>query len=101
MKFIHFIDNQHLGMKKKPKGKRILKIDSKVLPPSCKFYIKVIIEATHCVNENVCFKVKSLENEFLKTTVIVSNKLKQLIYECKCSPHAQAKFANTLAFLIT
>jgi hypothetical protein len=24
-----------------------------------------------------------------------------LIYECKCSPHAQAKLVNTLAFLIT
>ncbi len=27
MKFIHLIDNQHLGMKKRPKGKRILKVD--------------------------------------------------------------------------
>jgi hypothetical protein len=75
-------------------------VNTKVLPPSCKFYIKAIIEATHCVNENVCFKVKSLEKEFFKTTIIVSNNLKQLIYECKCSPHAQPKFVNTLAFLI-
>jgi hypothetical protein len=76
-------------------------MNTKVLPPSCKFYIKVVIEVTHCVDENVCFKVKSLEKEFLKTTVIVSNNLKRLINECKCSPHAQPKFVNTLAFLIT
>jgi hypothetical protein len=33
--------------------------------------------------------------------VIFSNDLKQLIYECKCSPHVQPKFVNFLGFLIT
>lgn len=33
--------------------------------------------------------------------VIVSNDLKQLIYECKCSPQPQPKFVNLLGFFIT